>query len=111
MPGPVRGTPEGFCAAGNGFPAGPQCEVGTGYRNTLLGGETTCMTRGLGPFPREAHMTLIKKIKVAAGSAVLCPVRLYVGLGYFLVVPGVHLLSDTLLMPHTYNVGTRRLFV
>ena len=25
------------------------------------------------------------------------------GLGDFLVVPGVHLLSDTLLMPHTYH--------
>ena len=44
-------------------------------------------------------MTLmIKKIKVPAGSAVLCPVCLDVGLGDFLVVPGVHQLSDTLLM-------------
>ena len=106
MPGPVRGTPEGFCPAGNGFPAGPQSKVGTIYRDTLLGeGETSCMTRGLGPFPREAHVTLIKKIKVAAGSAVLCPVRLYVGMEYFLVVPGDHVLSDTLLMPHTFNAG------
>ena len=39
-------------------------------------------------------MTLIRKIKVPAGSAVLCD---------FFVVPGVHLLSDTLLMPHTYH--------
>lgn len=39
-------------------------------------------------------MTLIRKIKVPAGSAVLCD---------FLVVPGVQLLSDTLLMPHKYH--------
>ena len=50
-------------------------------------------------------MTLIRKIKVPAGSAVLCPVRLDVGLGDFIVVPGVHLLSDTLLMPHTYHAS------
>ena len=51
----------------------------------------------LGPVPREARVTLIRKIKVPAGSAVMCPVRLDVGLGDFIVVPGVHLLSDTLL--------------
>ena len=50
-------------------------------------------------------MTLIRKIKVLAGSAVLCPVRLDVGLGDFMVVPGVHLLSDTLLMLHTYHAS------
>ena len=50
-------------------------------------------------------MTLIRKIKVPAGSAVLCPVRLDIGLGDFIVVPGVHLLSDTLLMPYTYHAS------
>ena len=50
-------------------------------------------------------MTLIRKIKVPAGSAVLCPLRLDVGLGDFMVVPRVHLLSDTLLMPHTYHAS------
>ena len=49
----------------------------------------------LGPVPREPRVTLIRKIKVPAGSAVMCPVR--VGLGDCIVVPGVHLLSDTLL--------------
>ena len=42
----------------------------------------------------------IRKIKVPAGSVVLCPARLDVGLGDFMVVPWVHLLSDTLLMHH-----------
>ena len=59
----------------------------------------------LGPVPREPQVTLIRKIKAPAGSAVLCPVRLNVGLGEFMVVPGVHLLSDTLLMPHTYHAS------
>ena len=58
------------------------------------------MTWGRSPVPREAHVTLIRKIKVPAGSVVLCPARLDVGLGDFMVVPLVHLLSDTLLMPH-----------
>ena len=44
------------------------------------------------------------KIKVPAGSVVLCPARLDVGLVDFMVVVlGVRLLSDTLLMPHTYH--------
>ena len=63
------------------------------------------MTWCRSPVPREAQLTLIRKIKVPAISAVLYPVRLDVGLGNFLVVPGVHLLSVTLLMPHTYHVG------
>ena len=50
-------------------------------------------------------MTLIRKIKGPAGSAVLCLVRLDVGLRDFMVVPGVHLLSDTLIMPHTYHAS------
>ena len=50
-------------------------------------------------------MTLIRKIKVPAGSAVLCPLRLDVRLGDFMVVPRVHLLSDTLLMPHIYHAS------
>ena len=72
-----------------------------------LGSETICMTLVRSSVPREPQVTLIKKIKVPAGSAVLCPVRLDVGLGDFLIVLGVHLLSDTLLtcMPHTYNAG------
>ena len=45
-------------------------------------------------------MTLIRKIKVPTESAVLCPLRLDVRLEDFMVVPEVHLLSDTLLMPH-----------
>ena len=61
-----------------------------------LGDETICKTRGRSPVPREAQVTLIRKIKGPAGSAVLCLVRLDVGLGDFMVVPGVHLLSDTL---------------
>ena len=73
--------------------------------NLCLGSETICMTWCRSPVPWEAQVTLIKKIKVPAGSAVLCPVRLDVGLGDFLVVPGVHLLSDTLLMPHTYHAS------
>ena len=41
-----------------------------------------------------------------AGSAVLlCPVHLDVRLGDLLVVPGVHLLSDTLFTPHNYHTG------
>ena len=61
------------------------------------------MTWGRSPVPREAHATLIRKIKVPARSAVLCPVRLDVGrVDFMVVVPGVRLLSDTLLMPHTY---------
>ena len=47
----------------------------------------------------------IRKIKAPAGSAVLCPLRLDVGLGDCMVVPGVHLLSDTLLIPHTYHAS------
>ena len=72
-----------------------------------LGSETICMTWGRSPVPREPQVTLIRKIKVPAGSAVWCPVRLDVGLGDLLIVPEVHLLSDTLLtcMPHTYNAG------
>ena len=73
-----------------------------------FGVQTICMTWGRSPVTREPQLTLmIKKIKVPAGSAVWCPVRLDVRLGDFLVVPGVHLLSDTLLtcMPHTYNAG------
>ena len=70
-----------------------------------FGNETICMTWGWSPVPRETRMTLIRKIKVPAGSAVLCPVRLDVGLGDFMVVPEVHLLSDTLLMPHTYHAS------
>ena len=70
-----------------------------------LGEKTIRMTWGRSPVPREAQVTLIRKIKVPAGSAVLCPVRLDVGLGDFMVVPGVHLLSDTLLMPHTYHAS------
>ena len=63
------------------------------------------MTWGQNPVDREARVTLIRKIKVPAGSAVLCPVCLDVGLGDFMVVPGVHLLSDTLLMLHTYHAS------
>ena len=72
-----------------------------------LGSETICMTWGQSPVPWEPQVTLIRKIKVAAGSAVWCPVRLDVGLGDLLIVPGVHLLSDTLLtcMTRTYNAG------
>ena len=50
-------------------------------------------------------MTLIRKIKVPAGSAVPCPLRLDVGLGDFMVLSRVHLQSDTLLMPHTYHAS------
>ena len=39
-----------------------------------LGGETIRMTWGWSLVPREAQVTLIRKIKVPAGSAVLCPV-------------------------------------
>ena len=60
-----------------------------------LGVETIRMTWGRSPVPREAQVTLIRKIKVPAGSTVSCPIRLDVGLGDFMVVPGVHLLSDT----------------
>ena len=70
-----------------------------------LGDETIRMTWGRSPVPREAQVTLIRKIKVPAGSAVLCPVGLDAGLGDFIVVPWVHLLSDTLLMPHTYHAS------
>ena len=63
------------------------------------------MTWARSVVPREAQVTLIRKIKVPAGSAVLCPVRLDVGLRDFMVVPGVHLLSDTFLMPHTYHAS------
>ena len=67
-----------------------------------LGDETIRMTWGQSPVPREAQVTLIRKIKVPAGSAVLCPVRLDVGLGDFMVVPKIHPLS---LMPHTYHTS------
>ena len=70
-----------------------------------LGSETICMTCSWSPVPREAQVILIRKMKVPAGSAVLCPVRLDVGLRDLMVVPGVHLLSDTFLMPHTYHAS------
>ena len=63
------------------------------------------MIWGRSPVPREAQVTLIRKIKVPAGSAVLCAVCLDVGLGDFMVVPEVHLLSDTFLMPYTYHTS------
>ena len=68
-----------------------------------FGDQTICMTWGQRPVPRESQMTLIRKLKVPAGSAVWCSIRLDVELGNFLVVPGVHLLSNTLLMPHIYH--------
>ena len=72
-----------------------------------FGDETICMIWGRSPVPPEleAQVTLIRKIKVPSGSAVLCPVRLDVGLGDFSVVPGVHLPSDILLMHHTYHAS------
>ena len=62
------------------------------------------MTWDQSPVSREAQLTLIRKNKMSTGSAVLCPDRLDVGLGDFFVVPGVHLLSETLLMHHSYQV-------
>ena len=41
----------------------------------------------------------------ARSAVLLCPAHLDVGLGNFLAVPGVHLLSDTLFTPHTYHAG------
>ena len=70
-----------------------------------LGSETICITWGRSPVPKEARLTLIRKIKVPAGSAVPCPLRLDVGLGDFMVLSRVHLLSDTLPMPHTYHAS------
>ena len=63
------------------------------------------MTWDRRPVTQEARLTLIRKIKVLAGSAVLCPVRLDVGLIDFLVVPGDHVQSNTVLMLHTYHAG------
>ena len=53
---------------------------------------------------------MIPIIKVSAGSGVLCPVRLDVGLTDFLVVPRDHLLFEPYLcLTPTTPVGTRRL--
>ena len=87
------------------FPRDHKTKLDLDAGTLRLGDETICKTWGRNPVPREAQVTLIRKIKGPAGSAVLCLVRLDVGLGDFMVVPGVHLLSDTLLMPHTYHAS------
>ena len=63
-------------------------ELNWTWMQGLLGGTIyVCMTCGRSPLPREAQVTLIRKLEVPAGSAVLCLVRLDAGLKDFLVVP------------------------
>lgn len=69
----------------------------------ILGGEMIQMAYGRGNARTEARVTLVRKVQVPAGSAVMCPFRLDRGLSDYLVIPKIEDLSDALLMPHTYH--------
>ena len=80
---------------------------------TLEGGTAICRMGTFSPSERY-RWTAVRVIILrgslffftTAGSAVLlCPVHLDVCLWDFLVVPAVHLLTDTLFTPHTFHVG------
>ena len=62
------------------FPRDHKTKLDLDAGTLRLGDEPICKTWGRSPVPREAQVTLIRKIKGPAGSAVLCLVRLDVGL-------------------------------